>query len=211
MKRKMLSSLVAGIIVCASVYANVEPSSQPVSGIYKSASDFTQKKVTNPISAIDKKHHLNLHTKIASSKIDVIDGGVKISFQRNEIFGYRDNGIDYRIDGEKELPIIDASSIVLYKSTVSVPEMKGHSHKESVYYFSTDASSVIKLLTKENLKAAYATNNRFRYYLDAFFKSDSDLIAFDGTLNKFKIEYIYESSVKDNEGVQAKNTYKPLL
>ena len=211
MKSRKLSSLVAGLMVIASVNATVQPSSKPACGIYKTASDFAQEKITHPIAVQDKKHHLVLHTMFQSSKIDVVDEGVKTSFKRSEIFGYRDNGADYRVVGDKDLAIVDASSFVLYSNTVEVAGMKGHMTKEVVYYFSVDANSDIKQLTKENLKEAFATNNRFRYYLDAFFKSDRDLIAFDPELKKYKVKYIYETSLKDNEGSQAKNIYKPLL
>jgi hypothetical protein len=146
---------------------------------------------------------------IGSKKIDIVDAGTNTSFLRTDIYGYKYGGVDYRIAGDNALTIVDTNTFVLYSSVKVVPGMKGHDTKETVYYFSKDLNTDVKALTKENLETAFAGNNRFRYYLDAFFKSDKDLIAFDAQLKVYKLKYIYDSSIK--EDVQAKSVYKPMF
>ena len=209
MKSRRISLLLATVLVITTLSASVVPTKEPVCGIYQTASDFAQKKLVHSIYSVDKKNHLALHTMFFSAKIDVVDAGVKTSYLRSEIYGYKDNGLDYRIAGDNALAIVDATSFVLYSNVKVTRDMKGRDTKEMVYYFSKDVNSEVKALTKDNLKAAFADNSRFRYYLDAFFKSDKDLIAFDAQANEYKIKFIYESSLK--EGVQAKNMYKPML
>ena len=209
MRSTRISLLLATVLVVTTVRANIVPSTDAVCGIYQTAADFAQKKVTHAIYAVDKKNYLSLHAKFGSSKIDVVDAGAKTSYSRSEIYGYKDNGVDYRIAGDNAYAIVDASSLVLYSNVKVIPGMKGHDTKETVYYFSKDANSEIKELTKDNLKVAYSDNKRFRYYLDAFFKSDKDLIAFDAQAKEYKLNFVYDSSVKEDGS--AKNIYKPLL
>lgn len=209
MKSRRISLLLATVLAITTLSASVVPSKDPLCGIYQTANDFAQKKLIHPIYSIDKKNHLALHAMFGSNKIDVVDAGVKASYLRSEIYGYKENGVDYRIVGDNAYTIVDAASFVIYSNVKTIAGMKGHDTKETVYYFSKDATSVVKQLTKENLKAEFADNSRFRYYLDAFFKSDKDLIAFDAQAKEYKVKFVYETSLK--EGVQAKNVYKPML
>ena len=65
---------------------------------------------------------------------------------------------------------------------------------QTVYYFSKKEDDAVQELTLANLEQAFAGSTGFRYRLEALFRSDKELIAFDKTLNMYKIKYLYRSS-----------------
>ncbi|MFP5042740.1 hypothetical protein [Parasediminibacterium sp. JCM 36343] len=211
MKSKKTSYLLAAMVVVMSAKANITAPTQPLSGIYETASDFTQKKLSHPLSVNDRKNHLVLHAMFGSSKIDIVENGVKTAYKKSDIFGYRENGVDYRIAGDQVLTVLDTPDFLMYSVLTETPIMKGEVKKETHYYFSVSANEGVKELTKENLKQAFASNNKFRYYIDAFFKSDKDLFAYDGQLKEYKVKYVYEASLKKGDGLQASNNAASLL
>jgi hypothetical protein len=84
--------------------------------------------------------------------------------------------------------------ILLYK--VEVMQTKAAAPKVYSYYFSKDASSPLQDLSKANLKAAFPTNHKFHDGLDANFKTDSELTAYDSFHKMYKVNHILEMSDK---------------
>jgi len=77
----------------------------------------------------------------------------------------------------------------------------GHSPKVAdkfpvKYYFVTKSSDVLQDLTKENLKKAFPENHAFHDALDANFKEDKELINYDAFHKIYKINRLYQNSVK---------------
>lgn len=76
-----------------------------------------------------------------------------------------------------------------------------HSPKEEEkyapkYYFTTSNSNVLQELTKTNLKKAFPNEHPFHDALDAQFKEDKELIAYDDFHKMYKVVHIYASTVK---------------
>ena len=53
MKNRRISLLLATVFIITTLSASVVPSKDPVSGIYQTANDFAQKKLTHPIYSIE--------------------------------------------------------------------------------------------------------------------------------------------------------------
>jgi hypothetical protein len=80
----------------------------------------------------------------------------------------------------------------MYKRTYLIPG-KGM-QRITQYYFSTDGSTALQLLTKQNLETAFASNTQFRYALENTFKNDSELTAYDNYLKCYKVKYVFSSA-----------------
>jgi hypothetical protein len=108
----------------------------------------------------------------------------------------RNNKI-YRLYGKGEYLVLDSAYFYLYYSYEQVEKVKGKSLvKTDEYFFSKTAESPIILLTAENLKKAFPDNLPFHYAIDAEFKRDQDLIAYDPYYKGYKLKYIYNRSLK---------------
>ena len=87
-------------------------------------------------------------------------------------------------------------AIVIYKY-----QHASHSPKEIEkyvprYFFTTPASSVLQELTKDNLKRAFPNAHVFHDALDANFKDDKELIAYDAFHKTYKINRLYSTTTK---------------
>ncbi|HTB24703.1 MAG TPA: hypothetical protein VK711_05005 [Puia sp.] len=103
----------------------------------------------------------------------------------------------YRVFGKGEYQILDTAEFYLYYAYEQVEKVKGKALvKTDEYFFSKNAESPIILLTAENLKKAFPDNLPFHYAIDAQFKSDQDLIAYDPYFKGYKLKYVYKHSLK---------------
>ena len=102
-----------------------------------------------------------------------------------------DNGLqtDTMVQGHR-YHTLDTTGFYLYSLNKLVQGEK-IARPQTVYYFSVKPGEPILELTMENLEKAFAANTRFRYQLEAQFRSDKDLMAYDPVLKTYKIKYIY--------------------
>jgi hypothetical protein len=110
------------------------------------------------------------------------------------------NGVkdSYRFFHNSYYKIIDTAGFYLYYRYIQFEQNRGKGLvKKDEYYFSKDGSSDIKPLTIENLKRAYPENHRFHYDIDAHFRSDRELMAYDSYTQSYKLKYLYMQSLKD--------------
>ncbi|SRR6266542_1015350 len=74
-----------------------------------------------------------------------------------------------------------------------------HSPKETEkyapkYFFTTSSSDVLRELTKINLKKAFPNNHKFHDALDAQFKSDDELNAYDSFHKMYKVNWLLKNN-----------------
>ncbi|HSC38597.1 MAG TPA: hypothetical protein VLD19_12015 [Chitinophagaceae bacterium] len=167
------------------------------SGLYLSANDFLQHKLSNEIncSGSDK---LETHGLLGSASVTVVKNGQKQSFPKNQLYGYRDcKGRDYRFYNHDTYRILDTAGFFIYYGYKyeQGPGGKGLV-KTDEYYFSTEGNSQLIVLNIDNLKKAFPANDRFHYQIDEECKTDKDLVAYDGFLKTYKIKYLYSQSSK---------------
>jgi hypothetical protein len=103
------------------------------------------------------------------------------------------NGQGNRIVGHSHYRILDTTGFYLYSIDKLVQGEK-IARPQTVYYFSKKEDDAVQELTLANLEQAFAANTGFRYRLEALFRSDKELIAFDKTLDMYKIKYLYRAA-----------------
>lgn len=72
---------------------------------------------------------------------------------------------------------------------------RAHAPKEAEkyapkYFFTTERSEELQLLTKENLKRAFPDQHHFHDALDATFKDDKDLTGYDDFHKMYKVNWV---------------------
>ena len=99
---------------------------------------------------------------------------------------------------EKGYTVLNAGQpIVIYKY-----QHASHSPKEAEkyvpkYFFTTNASNVLQELAKANLKKSFPNVHPFHDALDANFKEDKELIAYDDFHKVYKIDRLYTTTAKN--------------
>ena len=105
-----------------------------------------------------------------------------------------DNNMGSRVYGKSSYRILDTTGFYLYSINKLVQGEK-IARPETVYYFSVTAGGPLQELTVANLENVFAGNAKFRYSVEAEFRSDKELMAYDGVLKMYKIKYLYGQSL----------------
>jgi hypothetical protein len=187
----MKKYLISAAILCISfVFALNAIAQKDSSGIYKTLADFSAKKLSLVINCKTETHKIKINDVFSQDHITVVHDGKSYDFKKSDIYGYKlCNGETYRFSGNKDYLVMNPNEVILlYK--VEIMQTKAATPKTYTYYFSKDASSTLQDLTKVNLKAAFPTNHKFHDELDANFKSDSELTAYDSFHKMYKVNHI---------------------
>lgn len=169
-----------------------------LSGLYASANDFQQMKLTYPIDGKNATGKIKPNDLFGSSTGYVEYNGKSYAFDKTKTYGYRsDDNKNYRFYHNAIYQIIDTAGFYMYYQYRSVEQTKGKGLvKVDLYFFSKKADGEILLLTTDNLKDAYPENTNFHYALDSNFPSDKGLLAYDKYLKTYKVKYLYNQSLK---------------
>jgi hypothetical protein len=165
-------------------------------GIYVSPDDFARNQLSYAGDCTGGNCQVRLHELFGSSTVDLICNGKKRSFAKDKIYGYRDcKDLNYRFLGQSSYQILDTAGFYLYSINKLVQGEK-IARPQTLYYFSVPPNGPVQELTLANLERSFAGNAKFRYHLEAQFKSDKGLIAYDDLLKTYKIKYLYSQSYK---------------
>jgi len=193
----MKKYLISVALFCTSFAVTINASAQKdSSGIYKTTGDFTAKKLSLAINCKSESHKIKINDIFSQDHITVVHDGKSYDFKKSDIYGYKlCNGETYRFSANKDYLVLNPNEmILLYK--VEVLQNKATAPKVYTYYFSKDAAAPMQDLTKGNLKAAFPANHKFHDELDANFKTDSELTAYDSFHKMYKINHILMMSEK---------------
>ena len=184
--------LVSGLLTFSTVIAQKDSS-----GIYKTADEFQQRKLSYAINYKTEKHKIKNNLLFNNAEIKVIHAGETYTLLKNETYGFRSTkGEEFRFVDNKEYKILNPGEALL----MYVYKHPAHSPKEAekyspMYFFSTNASSAPQSLTKANLKAAFLNNHKFHDALDTQFKSDRELYAYDKFHKMYKLNWIMKNNM----------------
>jgi hypothetical protein len=199
MKKKIVVGfMLAGSLLITFAFKVYKHQPSGSSGIYLTAQDFYNHKLTYRFNCNSKAGKLKLNEMFGSSRGYIISKGEKHSFDKYKTYGYQncDNEI-YRFFGKDAFRILDTAEFYLYYRYLEVEKVKGKGLvKTDEYFFSKDGGSLIQLLTAENLKKAFPDNHPFHYAIDSHFRTDQDLIAYDSFGKCYKLKYLYNQSLK---------------
>ncbi|MGV3502517.1 MAG: hypothetical protein ACO1O1_02335 [Adhaeribacter sp.] len=168
------------------------------SGVYRSAADYKNGKLSLAVDCKTETHKIKLHTFRNKDYIDVIHQGKKHSMKKNEVYGLRDcEGINWRFAANKEYRIMEKGTLLIYQKNLQVPDpQRKAAGNKSQYFFSLGVEGPLQPLTLLNLKKATAKNYAFHDKLDAQFKSDGELAAYDSFHKQYKINHLLAQSTK---------------
>src|SRR6266542_5649264 len=167
------------------------------SGIYKNGNDYSNGKLSLAINCETEKHKINLNDFFNKPYIIVKHNDSSYKFYKKEIFGYKIcNGSIYRFNGKKELLLLNPSEQILIYKYILPNRTQGGSTNITNYYFSINAMAPVQLLTKTNLKKIFPGNEQFVDELDRIFKYNTELAAYDDYHKMYKINWIYQTTIK---------------
>lgn len=170
-----------------SVAASPKATTPKTSGVYLSANDYKNGRLSFEGDCRSKTHKLELHDVLNKPYIDVTHESEKRRYPKSDLFGFRAcDGRDYRFASKLEYQILETKELYIYARDISVSHGKG-SHGVREYYFSTGPDGKILALTLENLKQGFPDNHRFHDSLDATFGGGQKLAEYDEFHKMFKV------------------------
>jgi hypothetical protein len=179
----LLISAVMGIH-SISLKAQDEPGK---TGVYLTEKNYKSHKLSYALGSGDK---LQLNEFLGGQNIDLFYQGKKIKLAKETIFGYRDNGKDFRLYHNDAYRIIDTAGFLLYSREKLAQQGKGYIHAEQ-YFYSLGTAKPLVQLTIRNLCNSFADKPGFRYSIESSFKKDADLANYDRLSKQYKIKYFY--------------------
>ena len=183
--------MLAALLVVA---APVSAADKTSSGIYLTADDFQNGKLSSEGWRSDSSHKLQLHDVLDKPYIHVTHGNETQKYDKSEVYGFRDSdGRSYRFVGNKEYQILEPKDLYIYSADVLVSGGKG-ARTEKAYYFSVGAAAEAIPLTIDNVKKAFPNNHKFHDRLDMMFSSDSQLREYDNFHKMYKVNRLLVAS-----------------
>jgi hypothetical protein len=164
-------------------------------GIYLSANDFTNGKISYTHNINDGNYKFRLHDISFNSPIKIIAGNKIISVNKDLVYGYRDKeNTCYRFYNKGTFKILNPFEKIILYSTSSLVGSPRNIHRLTNYFFSADAASPIYKLTKWNMKMILGKDVYFHELLDIYFQSDDELTAYDDLNKIYLLNRIYNES-----------------
>lgn len=175
------------------------------SGIYSSAEDFANKKLSLAIDCRTEKHKIRINDFFGKNYVTVIHDHTPYKFYKDEIYGYKacDGGI-VRFLKKKELLLLNSGeSIAIYRHDVAKPP-RGKTNVTN-YYFSKDATSPVFRLTITNLKNAFFENPLFIEMVTKQFKYNTELATYDVAQGVYKLNELLSLSINQQKIITLNN------
>jgi len=197
--KNLMIILVFAIISVAGRTANAQNRTASSSaGLYLTASDFEQQKLSYAIDCSNGNDKIKTNEFFGSPSGYVITKGEKHEFSKKDVYGYRNcKSKNYRFYNGEAYLLVDTAGFYIYYQYRLEENVKGKSLiKKDAYFFSKTPTGDLQLLTIDNLKSTFAANSSFRYALDANFRSDKDLLAYDSFGKYYKVKYLFKQQVK---------------
>lgn len=160
------------------------------SGVYMTADDYKNGRLSFEGDCGSKAHKLELHDVLHKSYIHVTHETEKRRFAKSDLFGFRAcDGHDYRFASNLEHRILEARDLYIYSREVPVSHGRGV-HTVRGYFFSAGPEGPVLALTLENLKKSFPDNQRFRDALDAAFGARQKLSEYDESRKMFRVNQL---------------------
>lgn len=156
-------------------------------GLYTTSQDFVYNKLTEELNGNITKEKIKLNSWLNFPNACVCISGGKHPSSKDKI-----KNEYYKVYKNSPYKILDTAGFYMYYSYKTEPAMNGKGAiKTDEYFFSTKGDEAILRLTIDNLKKAYPEYHQFHYAIDAFFKSDKDLLLYDNFLHTYKLKYVF--------------------
>jgi len=198
----MKNSIKAFIVIAAVTIkvASVNAQSSEVEkGIYLTEQDYKTHHVSYNLSRQDK---LILNEFLNGKNVSLVYQGKKVKLAKSDIFGYRNDGHDFRFYNNEAYAIMDTAGFLLYSKQKLTQQGKGYKPVEQ-FYFSVNGAQPVMELTVRNLWNSFPKQPDFRYSIQSNFNGDAELLSYDKVLGEYKIKYLFFKE-KQTVSTQAK-------
>ncbi|MEY3186342.1 MAG: hypothetical protein RL675_161 [Bacteroidota bacterium] len=187
MKKIFLNIMMCVLFVSITVATKGQKDS---SGVYMSAVDFTNKKLTYGINCKTENHKINLNIFFNRDYITVIHEGNKYNISKDSVFGFKTcNGSSYRIADKIDYTILNADdNLLLYEF---IPMSAPKNPQPPVHKFSKGADGPMLDLTIENVKNIYPDNHLFHDEIENTFRSNSSLLSYNRYHKQYKLVRLF--------------------
>ena len=178
--------LLAGLNITASAQ-------KKITGIYHTLHDYLGGRVSY---AADSSHlpKITLYTLAPRSYITMHYKNNRVRLYKSEIFAYRlANGEVYRIAGNNSFRLLNNNPLLLLYKRKMPASPKAGPEEQFKYYFSTGEGEM-QALTAWNIKQAFAHHATLPDEIDALFKKDAELLAYDSFRGMYKLEWLISGS-----------------
>ena len=164
------------------------------SGIFKTAQDFQERKLSYAINYKTGKHKIKDNFLFNGDKIVVKHQKETYTLQKGSTYGYKNTrGEVFRFVDNKDYRVLNPDEdllIYVYQHPVHAPK-EAYKYRP-MYFFSRDAVSAPQPLTKANLKAAFPDHHKFHDALEQNFKGDAELTTYDDFHRMYKLNWVYK-------------------
>ena len=165
-------------------------------GLFLNSKDFARRHLTYATSCEDQKHPIKLGSLFNQTVVMVNYKEEKLRLNKSELYGFKDcSRRIFRFYKDSEYRIISTISIYLYFREEESGTGK-NTEITDLFFFSVTMDSDLVPLTKENLRVAYGTNDKFLDAVENSFKDDIDLSTYDKTHKRYRLVRLYEESLK---------------
>jgi hypothetical protein len=157
---------------------------QDLNGIYLSASDYRNYKLSPSIAHVKiHAHHLFHPNRI---RVDV--NHQTYFYLKDSVFGYRIHMQDFRFFKGEEYEVLETGTIIIYRRYQPAYSPKGYK-MESAYFFSESPESALLPLSVINIKRVFPEHFRLHHYLDITFYNKT-ISTYDDIHHMFCINYL---------------------
>ena len=192
--KKNISFLTAIGLLAITMNATAQKDS---SGIYQTADDFRNHKLSYAINYKTEKHKINDYLLFDAGKVKVNHQGTNYTLDKSEIYGFKSTtGEVFRFVSNETYRILNPDEdLLLYLHTTPVSPLVDPTKKvEEHYYFSKDAAGSLVDLTIGNLKKAFRENSKFLASIDKYFKKDEQLTSYDTKNRSYTLNRLLQLS-----------------
>lgn len=174
------------ILIC--FYTGISNAQKTDRGIFLSAEDFLNNKLTHASSHTHIKLHEIFHKDIIEVKIK----DSSYTYLKKDVYGYRDHeGNIFRIYNGKTYPVLNPSETILIYKVAEGPAQKGQT-PIYFYYFSKDATKEILPLSMGYFENEFNDNKPFQDMLEIHFTNTNSLLEYDSMHKMYKVNRLLE-------------------
>lgn len=186
---KKIFSIVA-IIAIAAVAARAQKNNK---ALYLSYNQFHFDK---PEFVENKEVKIKLNEFLDRPFFTVKQNGQKLKVFKDEVFAYKSKKGDViRLWNIVPYHLSEEGIIWIYYREV-LASGKGI-QKEKKYYYSVGGNGKILPLNKWNLKSSFPDKKLFQNFLDAQFKSDSELLLYNDYAKEFQVNHLLKTTINN--------------
>lgn len=173
------------------------PAQKDSSGIYQTADDFRNHKLSYAINYKTEKHKINDYLLFDATQVKVKHHGTTYTLDKSTTYGYKSTtGEVFRFVGNESYKVLNPDEeLLLYLHTTPVSPLVDPTKKvEEHYYFSKDGTGSLIDLTIDDLKKVFPENQKFLASIDKYFKKDEQLISYDTKRKMYTVNRLLKLS-----------------